>query len=300
MPKRVEQKRQHHPSYSDKRLRDPTLTRTFTRRPTVLSIPIHRHLRIPIRRVLRVLARILHGVHSNIQEGSATEKQQNARHEPRAHALRQAAVAQQHHSSPGDQGARGRREREDDEVRARGALREPLLEERGREPEGRGRFVDHQREEDDHGEVAAAAGRAAGRGCAERDAVGAGVDDEADGCRGGAHAGVRVRGGVVWFLGRKFGVGGGCSGSVEAELREVDLEALRLRGGACAAGEGVDQIHEDEAGNEGDTDVGVRVTAGVLVVVVVVGFGGLCFLLAWRQTGHFLVACVCGGVTLFR
>lgn len=90
-------------------------------------------------------------------------------------------------------------------------LPNPLLQQHAREPKRRGRLVYHDGEEDDEAEGAGGAG---GVGGAEGDAVGGGVDDEAEGCGEGFLGGVVVGGGRV-------GVGGGEVGEGVDVLRVV-------------------------------------------------------------------------------
>ena len=141
-------------------------------------------------------------------------------------------------------------EGEDNEVGAGLALGETLFEEYGGKAEGCGCFVDHECEEDYEGQ---AAGFVGGGGGAEGDAVGEGVDYQAHCCGGGAGVGCIACVGVLGEC-----VLGGCSdwifvgdgrGAVEAELVEADGEAGRSSLSRGVARDGVDKIHEDEAGD---------------------------------------------------
>lgn len=148
--------------------------RALPRHATTPSIPE------PIHRAVIMLRRIvLHRMHSDIQERARREQQQHPRPPLSALAVERMA-AQEMDEEPGGEGADGRREGEDDEVAARGALRESLFEEHGGEPEGGGCLVHHDGEEDDEAQVRGGCG-----GGAHGDAVGEGVDDEA-GCGGEA------------------------------------------------------------------------------------------------------------------
>ena len=63
---------------------------------------------------------------------------------------------------------------------------------------------------------------------------------------------------------------------IEAEGVEIDGESARLRWAAGVAGEGVDEVHKGETGDEGEADPGVWVVVGFAIVVfVVVGCWGV-------------------------